>query len=220
LRRQQEVEQMVEDYLAVEPERTLHRPMALVLTKSDLLPLGVNPADVASEQFGMTRHALQTHCPLNGQFAVSSLVHQGEKLVPQPAGLAEPLVWLATALQAQDEERLQWLWKQASGQLSMLQRCTACFAARYPDAPATTGHRRRLQERKSQRRRRRGWMAAAAAVCLMVGVWTYDALGHYRASQFEAKHAEQPAAALERWKQHQTWHPMRHWTMTTNASAE
>src|SRR5437764_7420754 len=37
LRRQQEVEQLIEDYLAVEPHRTMERPVALVLTKADLL---------------------------------------------------------------------------------------------------------------------------------------------------------------------------------------
>src|SRR5204863_8779252 len=35
--RQQEVEQLVEDYLSTEPDRGLHRPMALLLTKADLL---------------------------------------------------------------------------------------------------------------------------------------------------------------------------------------
>jgi hypothetical protein len=38
LQAQQEVEQLVEDYLAAEPEGNLHRPTALVLTKADLLP--------------------------------------------------------------------------------------------------------------------------------------------------------------------------------------
>jgi hypothetical protein len=38
LQAQQEVEQLVEDYLTAEPEGNLHRPTALVLTKADLLP--------------------------------------------------------------------------------------------------------------------------------------------------------------------------------------
>src|SRR5215472_5847419 len=38
LRGQQEVEQVVEDYLALEAAGGPHRPMALVLTKADLLP--------------------------------------------------------------------------------------------------------------------------------------------------------------------------------------
>src|SRR5262245_8083376 len=37
LRRQQEVERLIEDYLAQEPGRTMQRPVALVLTKADLL---------------------------------------------------------------------------------------------------------------------------------------------------------------------------------------
>src|SRR5438309_237767 len=35
--RQQEIEQVVEDYLATEPLRGLHRPMALIVTKADRL---------------------------------------------------------------------------------------------------------------------------------------------------------------------------------------
>src|SRR5262249_35233377 len=37
LHAQQEVEQLVEDYLSSQPPATPHRPMALVLTKADLL---------------------------------------------------------------------------------------------------------------------------------------------------------------------------------------
>jgi GTPase SAR1 family protein len=70
LRRQQEVEQLVEDYLATEPNRGLHRPMALVLTKADLLdPESVvrGPESGADlkwlERLGMTRHAASRSAP-------------------------------------------------------------------------------------------------------------------------------------------------------------
>src|SRR5262249_4319698 len=74
LRAEQEVEQLVEDYLTAEPEGALHRPTAVVLTKADLLREAVpTPADLVREQFGMTRHALATHFPRHEVFAVSSL---------------------------------------------------------------------------------------------------------------------------------------------------
>jgi len=64
LHRQQEVEQLIEDYLKSEPQRTMDRPVALVLTKADLLN---GQSSVISgqwsESFDMTRHALRMHCP-------------------------------------------------------------------------------------------------------------------------------------------------------------
>ena len=66
LHAQQEVEQLVEDYLAIDAQGD-HRPMALIITKGDLLTprerfLGsaVEPqalADLLDERFNMTRHA-------------------------------------------------------------------------------------------------------------------------------------------------------------------
>src|SRR5438552_10154631 len=44
LRRQQEVEQLMEDYLAAEPQRSMERPIALVVTQADLL--GPNRPDL------------------------------------------------------------------------------------------------------------------------------------------------------------------------------
>src|SRR5262245_57713138 len=74
LQRQQEIEQIIEDYLAAEPLRGLHRPMALVLTKADRLRPESGDVDaLARDHFGMTRHALESHCPQNALFAVSCL---------------------------------------------------------------------------------------------------------------------------------------------------
>ena len=46
----------------------------------------------------------------------------------------EVFTWLATALQAQDEARLERLWALAGDRVALLERCVACFARRYPDA--------------------------------------------------------------------------------------
>src|SRR6516165_5859787 len=103
---QQEVEQMVEDYLAVDPQGAVQRPIALLLTKADLLSpqdrfIGPDADQAAleariDEQFDMTRHALRTHCPCYAAFALSSL---GKSITSDgaltPAGLAGPLTWLA-----------------------------------------------------------------------------------------------------------------------------
>src|SRR6516225_4560083 len=110
LRRQQEVEQVVEDYLAAEAVAALHRPMALVLTKADLVAAEAADIDAfAAQRLGMTRHALEAHAPRRGCFAVSSLGPRWPAAL-EPQGLDAPLVWLADALQAQDEARLEWLW--------------------------------------------------------------------------------------------------------------
>src|SRR5262249_2228493 len=158
--RQQEVEQLIEDYLALEPQRTMERPVALVVTKADLFAAGQQNLEAWTHaQLGMTRHSMQAHCPRNGLFAVSSMGpnRRAENVGPpvnalQPAGLAEPLVWLASTLQAQDEARLEQVWKHAGNNVALLERCVACFAQRYPEAEATNAYQRRLRE--LQRRRR------------------------------------------------------------------
>src|SRR5262249_4622888 len=119
LRRQQEVEQLVEQFLAAEPLRTMTRPVALVLTKADLLgPEAGDLGVLTGTAFDMVRHALQSHCPHNGLFAVSCLRPTEGGAAPSlaPVGLAEPLAWLATTLQAQDEARLEQLWGLAERQ--------------------------------------------------------------------------------------------------------
>src|SRR5260370_8471839 len=92
----------------------------------------------------MTRHALPVQCPPSEGFPVSSLGEEGARL--QPRNLAEPLTWLAGALQAQDEARMEKLWSLAAGQLQLLQHCVDCFARRYPAAPLTPSYRHRLRE--------------------------------------------------------------------------
>ena len=235
LRRQQEVEQLIEDYLAQEPQRTMDRPVALVLTKADLLGQEGDAPDSErwAGQFGMTRHALRTHCPRNDLFAVSSLgtdrragAERGadapRSLRPPlaPRDLAGPLLWLAAALQERDRARLDQIWSLARNDVALLSRCVACFARRYPDSPAATAYRQRLREQVRRRRRQRAWAAVAAAAALLIGLWTYDLLGYQGARRFEAENAGDPATVLRRWQTFQTWHPTRHFLRPASARAE
>jgi hypothetical protein len=208
LRRQQEVEQVVEDYLAAEAVAALHRPMALVLTKADLVAAEAADIDAfAAQRLGMTRHALEAHAPRRGCFAVSSLGPRWPAAL-EPQGLDAPLVWLADALQAQDEARLEWLWS-AGVKLDVLKRCVAAFARRYPDAPATARHRGRLRALTSRRRRRRVAAGLLAAACLAMALGGYDIFGRRSAERFAADHGDDPAAVLAHWQTYQAQHPTR-----------
>jgi hypothetical protein len=235
LQAQQEVEQLVEDYLRAEDAAVPHRPMALALTKADLLGL-VRPtgdgadvdqgavAGVVDRHFGMTRHALQTHCAWHGLFAVSSLggplVPEDKAFRPQPAGLGAPLTWLGEALRAQDEARLEKLWELAPRNLALLEKATAAFARRHPDAPATVGFRRRLSKLRGQRWRRRLLGAAACVAVLFLGVFAYDAHGYYQAQRFAAVNGDDPAAVRSRWESYAAWHPTRNVLRPASAKAE
>jgi GTPase SAR1 family protein len=215
LRRQQEIEQLIEDYLACEPRPTTERPIALLLTKADLLKEQSEDLDrIADGHFGMTRHALAAHCPANGLFAVSAL--HGE----QHPSLAAPLVWLADALQRLDRSRLERLWSLATGDVALLERCVRCFVQRYPDAPVASDFQQRLRVLKQQRRRRRWYAGLTSAACLLAGLWTYDALGHQAAQRFTTVHASDPALALEHWEAYRNWHPTRQLTGTSNVEQE
>jgi hypothetical protein len=250
LRAQQEVEQIVEDYLGAEPQGPLHRPMAMVLTKADLLrqpagdttagpslPLPVSPQaralaprggaeELVEHRFPMTRHALRVHCPQHALFAVSSLggpiggEDAAKPFTPQPLGLDGPLAWLAQALQAQDEARLAQLWEQSGRNLALLGRCLACFRHRYPSAAAGRDYAARLQELRRRRRRRRGLAAFVAVACLVLGVGTYDAVGEQRVERFTREHGDDPVAVREEFQGYQTWHPTRNLFRPAAAHAE
>jgi GTPase SAR1 family protein len=230
LRAQQEVEQLIEDYLAAEPQGNLHRPMALVLTKADLLRgTDTAPEELMERQFAMTRHALRLHCPQHALFAVSSLgaslpaAVEGQPpppFAPQPSGLDGPLAWLAAVLQDQDEARLKRLWQEAGTNLPLLGKCVTSFARRYPGAPAAQKQREELAERRRRRRNRRWLFGAAAAACLVLGIGTYDAVGEQAAARFAAEHADDPASVRERWLRYRAWHPTRHFLRPAAAEAE
>src|SRR5262249_50735768 len=142
-----------------------------------------------------------------GCFALSSLGPRWPAAL-EPQGLDAPLVWLADALQAQDEARLDWLWS-AGVKLDALGRCVAAFAQRYPEAPATARHREPLRGLVGRRRRRRAVAGLLAAACLVMGLGGYDVLGRRSAESFAADHADDPAAALARWQTYQAQHPTR-----------
>src|SRR5215472_4022460 len=63
LQAQQEVEQIVEEYLVTEAPGAPARPMALVLTKTDLLGTDTPTDSWIEQHFRMTRHTLELHCP-------------------------------------------------------------------------------------------------------------------------------------------------------------
>ncbi len=215
LRAQQEVEQIVEDYLSAEDPNSPQRPMALVLTKSDLLGDADKALDeLADRQFDMTRHALRLHSPHHGLFAVSSLGGRIEAagsggFTPKPAGLEGPLAWLAGVLQSRDEARLEQIWALAPRDLRLLERCVYCFARRYPDAPVTKTFIQRLTALRRRRVLHRTLAGVAAALAVLLGGWSYDAFGESQARRFADVNANDPAAVRERWRSYQAWHPTR-----------
>jgi hypothetical protein len=224
LRAQQEIEQLVEDYLAARPPEEPHRPMALLLTKADLHDDPVEPTERAGEHFGMALHALATHCPGYSVFAVSSL---GGKAAVQtgsfslrPAGLAEPLVWLVDALRVQDEARIEALWSSAGNDLSLLGRSVTCYARRYPDSRFAALQRQRLGNRRVRRSRRHAFACAAAALAALLGLASYDALGAHHARQFAAENSDNPVAVRSNWERFRFWHPTRHLFQPVAARAE
>jgi hypothetical protein len=225
LRAQQEVEQLVEDYLATRPPEAPHRPMAFVLTKADQHGPPEEADGVAGRvapRFDMARHALATHCPSHALFAVSSLGGPigGAGFAPRPAGLGGPLAWLADALQAQDEARLAVLWRAAARDVSLLERCVAVYARRYPEAPAAAAYRRSVRALRRDHLRRRVLATAAAASALLLGLRGYDAYGEYRARQFAEAHADDPEAARAAWAGFRAWHPTRNLLRPAAAAAE
>lgn len=226
LQAEQEIEQAVEDYLIEETAGAPPRPMALVLTKADLL--SADPAvitDVVEQHFCMTRHTLKLHSPQHAQFAVSSLGHpipaakeSKQPFVPQPMGLQRPLIWLAETLQALDETRLNSLWELAGGDHALMERCVAAFSRRYPGTRSAGSFQRRLRELRRQRRRRRSLLAAILTACALFSVWTYDTWAKQRAAQSHAhefaerltqlrRHAADPDADAETvWQELQSFH--------------
>jgi hypothetical protein len=231
LRRQQEVEQLIEDYLAAEPGPTMDRPVAFVLTKADLL--GSQADGTWAEPLDLVRHALHMHCPNSGVFPVSSLggslssqsepsPNESDSALPalQPRNLTSPLAWMSAALQVQDEARVNSLWSLAGSEVRLLSRAVDCFAARYPQAPATAAFRERLRELRRRRLRRFSLIGAVTAACLVLGVWTYDAIGRQGTIRFETEHPDDPGAALVRWQSYRAWHPTRNWLQSATARAE
>jgi hypothetical protein len=196
--------------------------MALVFTKADRLPGERADAEkLAADRFGMTRHALESHCPHNAILAVSCLqAGESGKVVIAPTNLDTPVNWLATILQAQDAARIEWLFGNREPPISFLQLCVGVFARRYPDAAETADFRSRLRQARLRRIRRRVLTFAATAAAMVFSLWSYDAYGYSQAVRFEAEHADAPAAAVQRWHSFQSWHPTRHFTRVSKTEAE
>ncbi len=208
---EQEVEQVVEDYLATERAGEPHRPMALVVTKADLLDAGGAP------DLGMTRHALATHCPWHESFVLSSL---GSAKDLKPEGLDAPLTWLAEALFEQDRARLEHLWQIAQGNLRLLAQATSAFARRYPDSPATKAFRSRLLRARARRVMRRSLTVAATLSAAFLALWSYDALGASRVRAVVAGHPDNPALVRQAWRDYQRWHPTRRLLLSAAAGEQ
>jgi GTPase SAR1 family protein len=226
LRGEQEAEQMIEDYLKLDSEGP-PRPMALVLTKADLLPPHHPEAgddwveDLARDHFGMTLHALKEHAPRNAVFAVSSLgrresadalVLADEKERPAPStpaplpplhpqNLDRPLRWLVEALQVQDEARLDKLFEAAPGNVRLLEKCVRCFGQRHAGSARLAEFEGRLRKCRTRQRLRRGLVGTAVAVLTALGVWAFDAIQYQSAQAFE-KSTEDPSARRDKWKEY------------------
>jgi GTPase SAR1 family protein len=222
LRDQQEVEQVVEDYLAVKSVDVPHRPMAILLTKSDLHSNAGDAIQHARDRFTMALHALATHCPGFGVFAVSSLGRSPgeENLALRPTGLTEPLVWLASAIERQDGQRLETLWERAGDDVSLVSRCIGGFANRYPGSPVAITARQRLATVRGRRNRRRLAMSAVALTTAFLAMTSYDALGAFQARRFADQNAGDPVAVRGNWLHHQAWHPTRNLFRPAGARAE
>lgn len=226
LHSQQEVEQLVEDYLTAQSPSTPHRPMALVLTKADLLPSTDGVNTLVQDRLGMTLHALLLHCPRHAVMAVSSLGQPIQEaktepaFQPRPIGLAGPLLFLAESLRDQDEARLEQIWQLQPDNLALLQRCVHCFARRYPDASATRKFTLRLRQLRRKKQHRRLLVGGAALLAVVLALWGHDVWGRHQVQRFNEAHGDDPSALLQQWRDFQRWHPTRHLFLTEDTYGE
>jgi hypothetical protein len=226
LRRQQEIEALLERYLDASADATTARPVALLLTKYDrVLECGGPPPSeveaLAEDLYGMTRHALARHVPRSAIFAVSAYgpgSHHGQ--VPSelhPMGLDAPLTWLAIQLEAIDRDELEWLWDLAPDDTRRLERCLAAYAQRYPRSERLEFYEESLRQFRSRRRRRRALAALTVFAVGMLSAWVYDAVGFARASAYE-RTGDRPATAIaRRWADFRRWHPFHGFTAPSQA---
>ena len=213
LRRQQEVEDLLERYIEKSDDGTTDRPVALVITKYDrvLDRLGNQAPTVerlVESQYGMTLHALASHAPRSAIFAVSAYGHAAEDGRPpaelHPFGLDGPLVWVAEQLEARDRDQLAWLWELAPDELPRLARGVRAYERRYPRSDYADAFRDRLGPLRRRRIRRWATRALAAGVLAVAGLAGFDAWGYHAARAFEKGHSA-PAVA-RRWSEVLAWH--------------
>ena len=168
LRRQLEIEEVLERFIEASDDVTTDRPVAVLVTKYDrVLAHSGPPANevesLVEERFGITRHALAVHAPRSAIFAVSAYGPgaTGDGKPPaelHPTGLDEPLAWLAEELERTDRERIDWLWDLAPRETSRMARCIRAYEKRYPRLDYAITLRRKLA---ATRNRRRGRLAAS-----------------------------------------------------------
>jgi GTPase SAR1 family protein/outer membrane protein assembly factor BamD (BamD/ComL family) len=218
LRRQQEVEGLLETYL--EQSRTLkvQRPIAIVVTKYDRVVATQGPIPVETlleKRFGMTLHAIKHNAPDAATFAVSAYGPSGgEDGSPpaelEPQGLDAPLLWVASKLETIDRDQLDWLWDLAPHDYVRLSRCVKSFERRYPESPQAAAYRKRLNKLGRARLARRLGTALLLLVATAAALVAYDLAGYEMARRFEAE--KNPAQAVaRRWEEFRQWHPTFRW---------
>ncbi len=225
-RRQQEVEHLLERYIAASHDGTTDRPTALLLTKFDRVltrardegrldrfddPAEWGVEELVEERYGMTRHALGRHAPRGAIFAVSSFGLGADGIHPpallEPMGLDGPLLWLAEELEAGDRSRLEWLWELAPRDLPRLSRCLEAYRKRYPRSDHLADFDRRLKKLRRARVFRVVSRAVAACALLAASAAGYDAWGYLAAMRCERDADNTAPSVARRWSDFLAWHP-------------
>ena len=151
LRRQQEVEQLVEQYLAAEAKvdgakRSLGRPVALVLTKADLLgPEAGDLHDFTGKHLDMVRHALEGQagpfCVLANQFKRKEAVAWRIRVLDQTGAQADDKMlraWSWSCPTARRSRQSSAAIRRAARPLITSGRCTGSFRRTIPRALSCT----------------------------------------------------------------------------------
>ena len=218
LRRQQEVEGLLETYLEQSRNLKVQRPIAIVVTKYDrvVAAQGLIPVEgLLEKRFGMTLHAIKHNAPDAATFAVSAYGPSGgEDGSPpaelEPQGLDAPLLWVASKLETIDRDQLDWLWDLAPQDYARLARCVKSFERRYPESPQAAAYRKRLNKLGRARLARRLGVALLFLIMAAGAVVGYDLLGYELARRYEAE--KNPAQAIaRRWEEFRQWHPTFRW---------
>ena len=213
---------MIEDYLAAERQESQHRPTALVLTKGR----PARPPDGGRSRCricaaGFQHHQARPRVALSAARVVAGSAVLGGPSLPEerPAtarGLDGPLTWLAAALQAQDEARLEPLDALAPPTWLLERGCHGLRPAT-SNAPAAATHRRRLGElrpayatRAPIRQDRGGGVSRDRLVRLR-------RLGRTISAGLRGRSSSGSRRRKERWEGHQFWHPTRNLLRPTAA---
>jgi hypothetical protein len=225
--RQQEVENLLERYIAASDDLGLGRPVSLLLTKFDRVIAGLaatNPEvdtqaalspefieRLVDERYGMTQHTLAEHAPEGTIFAVSSfgMLATGNRPPAEivPLGLEGPLCWLAEQLEARDRADMTLLSGIGQNEPRRLERCVSAYERRYPRSNRSFEFRGMLTALGRKRRRRRV-LRLGAFVVLCLGLMAgYDFLAFHRATAFERVSDSAAPAVARRWSDLLEWHP-------------